>query len=311
MKCAIAIAICILAMPAAALELRLPSNAQLTAERNSKLDSYALPVSAYGVEGLPTRALEGEVRRAAWRIASPGLTPLQLLAPLREQLDNAGFEIALDCDQATCGGFDFRFATEVLPAPNMYVNIRAFRFLSAYRGPQDAPRETLGLLVSTSASVAHIQVIRAGDLDADSVVEVSGAVPQAIDTVLPAPTGFDSLLSTGSLVLTELEFATGTSDLGPGPFPVLANLAALLSKRSDIRIALVGHTDSVGGLDNNIALSKKRAQSVRQRLIDAHQVDPARLDAEGMGYLAPTATHLTPEGRTENRRVEAVLLPAN
>jgi outer membrane protein OmpA-like peptidoglycan-associated protein len=73
---------------------------------------------------------------------------------------------------------------------------------------------------------------------------------------------------------------------------------------------LVGHTDSVGGLSGNIALSKRRAQSVRQRLIDTHGVDPSRLDAEGMGYLSPAASHLTPEGREANRRVEVIVLPA-
>lgn len=48
--------------------------------------------------------------------------------PLRDQLIEAGYDVVLDCDQNTCGGFDFRFGTEVLPAPDMYVNIRAFRF---------------------------------------------------------------------------------------------------------------------------------------------------------------------------------------
>ncbi len=76
-----------------------------------------------------------------------------------------------------------------------------------------------------------------------------------------------------------------------------------------IRIMLVGHTDSVGGLDPNIALSRDRAASVRQRLIDAYGVAPNRLEAQGMGYLAPIASNLTAQGRETNRRVEAVLLP--
>ena len=47
---------------------------------------------------------------------------------------------------------------------------------------------------------------------------------------------------------------------------------------------------------------------MRQRLIDRYQIDPARLEGEGMGYLAPVGSNLTPEGREANRRVEAVLL---
>ena len=76
-------------------------------------------------------------------------------------------------------------------------------------------------------------------------------------------------------------------------------------------MVLVGHTDSVGLLEPNIALSRSRAESVRQRLINQYGVPEDRIDAHGMGYLAPIATNLTAQGREANRRVEAVLLPRN
>lgn len=310
---ALCVCMCAATAPAWALDLTLPSNARLTAERDSKLDSYALPLAPFGVMGIPVVQVEGKIRRSAWRIASPGLTPLQVLGPLRDQVVNAGYSIDLDCDQTSCGGFDFRFATEVLPAPNMYVNIRAYRFLSAHRGPVSAPEDVISLMVSASDTVAYVQIIRAGTLADENDVQTSGDVPLAEDaerTVISRASGIDSLIADGSVTLSELDFETGTSDLGAGPFPVLASIAALLAERDDIRIALVGHTDSVGGLQSNIALSKRRAQSVRQRLITTYNVDPARLDAEGMGYLSPAASHLTAEGREANRRVVAVVLPA-
>ncbi len=62
-------------------------------------------------------------------------------------------------------------------------------------------------------------------------------------------------------------------------------------------------------LDANIALSKRRAGTVRDRLVNEYGVPPGRVAAEGMGYLAPVASNLTPEGRERNRRVEALLLP--
>ena len=70
----------------------------------------------------------------------------------------------------------------------------------------------------------------------------------------------------------------------------------------------MGHTDNVGSLDANIALSRSRAEAVRARLIEAHGVDGARIEARGIGYLAPAAANDTAEGRETNRRVEAVLL---
>ena len=75
-----------------------------------------------------------------------------------------------------------------------------------------------------------------------------------------------------------------------------------------MRIALVGHTDNIGGLDGNIALSVSRAQAVRERLITQYAISPDRLEARGMGYLSPHTTNTTEAGREANRRVEAVVL---
>lgn len=71
---------------------------------------------------------------------------------------------------------------------------------------------------------------------------------------------------------------------------------------------MVGHTDDTGDLQANIAVSTRRAEAVRTRLIDAHGVAPDRIEAKGVGYLAPMASNATAQGRSLNRRVEAVLL---
>ena len=119
-----------------------------------------------------------------------------------------------------------------------------------------------------------------------------------------------ALQNTGHVVLAALDFGTGTAALGQGEFDALANLAAVLKDQPDLRIVLVGHTDSVGGLQNNIALSRSRAAAVRRRLITAHGIAGDRIEAQGMGYLSPIASNQTKAGRDANRRVEAVLLPA-
>lgn len=300
------------ALPAAALDLTLPLNARQTIARDSKLDSYAAPLSGFQNGSIETRLVEGEVRRSAWKIASPGLTTLQVLAPLRRQLTDAGYDIALDCDQRTCGGFDFRFGTEVLPAPSMFVNIRAYRFVLGVKGDAKAPEQVVGLLVSSSDTASHVQVIQAGQLDGEKAqIKTDGGLPS-----VQTPAGLDApldavLVSKGSVVLQGLDFATGTSDLGEGPFAALKALADFLHSRDDVRIALVGHTDSVGSLDGNIALSKRRAASVRKRLIGSYGVPAAHIDAEGMGYLSPLASNLEKAGREANRRVEAIILPAH
>lgn len=294
----------------AALDLSLPANAVQTVERNTSPDRYAAPLGVFEKGSVAKLDIEGDVRRAAWRLDAPGLTPLQVMRPLRAQLTDAGFDILLDCASETCGGFDFRFATETLPGPNMYVNIRAFHFVTAVRPTADDPKEVITVLTSTSATSAYTQIIQAGSLAEGTVgptvtADLPVAVPQAEQQDLSA-----QLMRVGHAVLGDLDFATGTSNLGQGPFASLAALTAFLNARPSMKIALVGHTDSVGGLDGNIALSRRRARSVRARLIDEFGVDAGRIEAEGMGYLAPVASNLTAAGRDANRRVEVVVLSA-
>ncbi len=303
---------------AEAAALELPPSARMTAERVSERDRYDAPVAPYDGTTIPLQTMEGQVIRRTWQIPSPNLTPLQVLAPLRAQLQEAGYDVVLDCKASGCGGFDFRFGIEVLPAPAIFVNLRTYHFVTLRKGPQDSPDALVSILVSTTDDAAYVQIIEArADPDVGILPITEPEAPRATQPSDPDETSeqplvslADEFLGRGSGVLESLEFETGATALGPGPFPVLEELAAFLEDNPDLRISLVGHTDTVGGLEDNITISRDRARSVRQRLIDAHGIDPGRLDAEGMGYLAPRASNLTAAGREANRRVEAVVLPA-
>ncbi len=304
----VAMALIASANSAAALDISLPLNAEQTAERNTGPDRYSAPVTVFENGVIEKVEVEGDVRRASWRLDSAGLTPLQVMQPLRAQLVAAGFEIVLDCASQTCGGFDFRFAVETLPGPNMYVNIRAYHFVTAVRPSASAPKEVITVLTSTSATSAYVQIIQAGNLaDGKADVAATADLPATVQPTA-AQDMSSQLLRVGHAVMADLDFETGTSDLGKGPFASLSTLAAFLNSEPAIKVALVGHTDSVGGLDGNIALSRRRAQSVRARLIEVYGIEAARVDAQGMGYLAPVASNLSETGREANRRVEVVVL---
>ncbi len=283
--------------------LDLPAQAQPLSERISPLDSYVLPVGAYTDGTVPGRIVEGRVERTTWRIRGTATT-LQILSPLRGQLEDAGYAILFECAAAQCGGFDFRFGTEVVPAPDMHVDIRDFRFLSALRGDDQA----LSLLISRNQTTAYLQVIDVMPVDAvpdrrePSVPAEPAGTPGAGDTLAVL------LLDQGHIVLDDLEFVSGAGTLENGPYRSLQVIAQFLAENPQYRIAFVGHTDSVGSLEANIDLSRKRAAVVRQRLIETYGVAADRVSAEGMGYLAPVASNLTAEGRERNRRVEAILL---
>lgn len=296
------VALCLAASPAPALQLDLPLNASLTASRDSAQDQIGIPVGPFTAGAVQTRTFEGEVTRRAYRVNAPGLTPLQILAPLREQIKNAGFDLVLECNQISCGGYDFRFAIEVLPAPNMYVNIRAFHFVTAINPQAD---EAITLLASAAGGAGYLQIMRVGAIDAAPVLPEAPVQPA---TQAPAQEFAAQLLANGHVVLHGLDFASGTTSLGDQSSPALEALALLMTARPALQIAVVGHTDTVGGLAANIAVSRARAQAVRTALIDIYSADGARIEAEGMGYLAPFASNLTAEGREANRRVEVIVV---
>lgn len=293
---------------AGAIEPALPDGARVTFAETRVLDRYAAPVGVWSGQRVAHVTIDGAVTRRAWRIAGQSLTPLLLIDPLRAQLREAGYRIVLDCAGQTCGGYDFRFAVEVLPAPEMAVNLRSFHVVTALKGQRGAPTEAINIITSTRDSAGHLQIIE---------VVRKGDVPDAVPVIVPdegeggTATGdglAQALAVHGYAVLAELDFESGTSALGAGPFTSLRQLAETLRAAPDMRVAVVGHTDTVGSLETNIVLSRARAGAVRQRLIDVYEIDPARLEAEGMGYLSPLTTNATQTGREANRRVEVIVL---
>jgi OOP family OmpA-OmpF porin len=271
----------------------------MQADESSAPDSAHFATGPWRDGALPQATHEGVVTRQAWQIRAPGVTTLQLLRPLRAQLAEAGFETQFSCDTDACGGFDFRFALEVILPPHMRINLADFRYLVAANGP-----DQIELIVSRTPQVGFVQVTHVGPEGQD----VAKADAPSLQNVPPTGDHFaDRLETTGSAVLEGLTFATGSSQLGPGPFDALQDLADYLAATPGRRVALVGHTDAEGALEANIALSKRRAGSVLERLVSQYGVVRGQLDAQGMGYLAPRASNLTDEGRAANRRVEVII----
>lgn len=293
----------------------LPYAATAAFDETESPDSYDFPTGpAEGRQPPPMARAEGRITRRAWQVTGANTT-LQLLSPLREALLAEGWEILLDCKTRACGGFNFRFAIEVLPAPAMNVDLFDFRALSARRGD-----ERLLLLISRGAGTGFVQMVHAGPAG-PSPLPAPGTEPGPIpgpaiaaDPLPQSPPGdpealLPHLLTEGRAVLEDLRFATGATELADETPASLTALAALLTNDPSLRLLLVGHTDSEGDLETNRALSQRRAEAVRQRLITLGAAQE-RIEAHGVGYLAPRAPNTTEEGRRANRRVEAVLLPA-
>jgi OOP family OmpA-OmpF porin len=66
-----------------------------------------------------------------------------------------------------------------------------------------------------------------------------------------------------------------------------------------------GHTDSVGSKAANMKLSQRRADSIRNYLIDKFGIAPGRIKAVGYGPTKPVASNETKAGKEQNRRIES------
>ena len=112
--------------------------------------------------------------------------------------------------------------------------------------------------------------------------------------------------STGRFVTHGILFDTASDRLKPESAPVIQSIAKGLETNPNLRLLIEGHTDSVGNAASNLDLSRRRAEAVKSVLVAQFKVDAARLSTKGLGATKPIDTNDTPQGRSQNRRVELV-----
>lgn len=132
---------------------------------------------------------------------------------------------------------------------------------------------------------------------------------QRLDVIkisFPAQQIAASLAATGRADVYGIYFDVGSATLRPESEPVLKDIADALNKNAAWKLSVEGHTDSVGGAEPNLDLSRRRAASVKEALVSRYKIGGDRLVTTGHGASRPKETNSTLEGRARNRRVELV-----
>jgi outer membrane protein OmpA-like peptidoglycan-associated protein len=119
------------------------------------------------------------------------------------------------------------------------------------------------------------------------------------------------LLSTGMMVLDAVYFQSGKTEIHLNSRPYLTTIAKMLAKYPKLKIEIGGHTDNVGKLETNMALSQNRAQAVVLFMTNTEPALGQMLTARGYGPSVPKADNNTAAGREVNRRVELKVLNPN
>ncbi len=100
-----------------------------------------------------------------------------------------------------------------------------------------------------------------------------------------------------------IEFESGKSIITAQGISILDEMAAALGKVDNKQVVIIGHTDNEGARQNNLYLSKMRAEAVKNYLV-SKGISSLALSTQGLGPDKPVATNDTPEGKARNRRIE-------
>jgi len=263
-----------------------------------------------------SESLEGKATRLMYLIPH-GRTSLEVFRNYERSLAERGFEILYTCAGETCGGAaggswgaGQRLQELIYPtsraigsagqhsATAFSYSVKDRRYLAA-RSKDGLTTAGVFLAESNHIFLRDNKQRVAVHID---IVELAAMEQRMVDAAELAK----GIGESGSVTLDNIYFDFAAATLTAESDAAIAEAAKLLKDNPGLEIYVVGHTDSVGGYDTNLDLSRRRAQAVVDALVNRHGIGSSTVVPAGVGPLAPVASNATDAGRARNRRVELV-----
>jgi len=197
--------------------------------------------------------------------------------------------------QLSAAGATSQLAAQAMDANGRPIMGKAFTWTSDATGV--ATVSAAGLVTGVANGAAHIMASadgKSGSTTITVVVAPKGAPPVELPTLPNAG---------ASLVLKNVNFRAGRSELLPAAKADLDKIAIALQAVSNAKWEISGYTSSVGAAARNLRLSQQRANAVKAYLV-SKGVSAASMTAVGYGAQHPIASNKTAAGRAQNMRVE-------
>jgi OOP family OmpA-OmpF porin len=121
-----------------------------------------------------------------------------------------------------------------------------------------------------------------------------------------APDTRNKLMTEGKFSTTGILFDVNSAVVKAESAGTLKDIADVLNEGAGLKLMIVGHTDSDGDAANNLVLSRKRAEAVKEALVKQFGIDAGRLQTDGKGSGQPVAANTSATGKAQNRRVEFI-----
>lgn len=176
-----------------------------------------------------------------------------------------------------------------------------------------------GAVFGAGMAAAYCWVHGDGDADGDGVPDSRDKCPDTPQGVKVDAAGCPIVavvvveevvvVKQEAIVVRDVNFEFNSARLTAADKEKLNIIAARLKKdAANAQLKVTGYTDSVGNEAYNLKLSKARAQSVVEYLIDSGVTRSQFVSVEGAGESNPVASNQTPEGRAQNRRTEILII---
>ncbi len=254
--------------------------------RQVDFDKYPLALGVQNNRPSNIQQIEGKVTKIGY-VNPTGRSPLEIYRNYEQALTGAGFQVLWSCAANACGQPMYWSPVNGLTASG---SLQAVRYLTV-RGKVNDQTVTVAMAVNSTGSTVHI--IESKAMEAGLVTASAAEMAAGIDR-------------DGHISVYNILFDTGKAALKPESKAALDEVAQLLKDRPTLRLMVVGHTDSVGGLAMNMRLSADRAAAVVGALTGTYGITAARLSSHGVGPLTPVGSNRTEEGKAKNRRVDLV-----
>lgn len=121
-----------------------------------------------------------------------------------------------------------------------------------------------------------------------------------------APDMRSKLITEGKLISYGIYFDVNKDVVKSESYGTIKEIAKVLTDNPNVKIKIVGHTDSDGDDKSNLDLSKRRAASVKNVLVNEFSIDGARIETDGKGEIEPIVRNDSVVNKALNRRVEFI-----
>jgi outer membrane protein OmpA-like peptidoglycan-associated protein len=122
-----------------------------------------------------------------------------------------------------------------------------------------------------------------------------------------APDTRNKIMTQGKWVTHGILFDVNSDRIKGESYGSLKEISNVLTENADLKVQIVGHTDSDGDDKSNLDLSRQRAAAVKAALSTQFGIDAGRMETDGKGESEPTDKNDTPAGKANNRRVEFIV----